>query len=114
MFGKRQTFGGNTPGASEAPRPQPSAPSSLPAVSAARTDVPKPVVDAAINRLRNDDIVDVRSAEAIQRDKDYFQTMMNSSPTIGPLIVKMEADSSSLLLLTADELEKMMLEFKSM
>ncbi|MEW6036590.1 MAG: hypothetical protein AB1529_08320 [Candidatus Micrarchaeota archaeon] len=47
-------------------------------------------------------------------DKEYFQTMMNSSPTIGPLIVKMEADSSSLLLLTADELEKMMLEFKSM
>jgi pilus assembly protein CpaF len=74
MFGKRQTFGGNTPGASEAPRPQPSAPSSLPAVSTARAEVPKPVVDASLNRLRNEDIVDVRSAEAIQRDKDYFQT----------------------------------------
>src|SRR5690348_13985360 len=72
MFGKRQTFGGNTPGAAEAPRPQasPSA-GSLPAM---RNDVPKPVVDGAINRLRNDDIVDVRSSEAIQRDKDYFQT----------------------------------------
>jgi pilus assembly protein CpaF len=75
MFGKRQTFGGNTPGAAEAPRPQPSAPTSLPAVPSARpVDVPKPVVDASLNRLRNDDIVDVRSAEAIQRDKDYFQT----------------------------------------
>jgi pilus assembly protein CpaF len=74
MFGKRQTFGGNTPGAAEAPRPQPSA-TSLPAVPAARSvDVPKPVVDASLNRLRNEDIVDVRSAEAIQRDKDYFQT----------------------------------------
>jgi len=72
MFGKRQSFGGNTPGAAEAPRPQPSAPS-LPAAPP-RTDVPKPVVDASLNRLRNDDIVDVRSAEAIQRDKDYFQT----------------------------------------
>jgi pilus assembly protein CpaF len=74
MFGKRQSFGGNTPGAAEPPRPQPSAPSSATAV-APRADVPKPVVDAAVNRLRsNDDIVDVRSAEAIQRDKEYFQT----------------------------------------
>src|SRR5690348_8303911 len=77
MFGKRQTFGGNTPGAAEAPRPQPSAPavgSALSAPAPTRVDVPKPVVDAAINRLRNDEIVDVRSAEAIQRDKEYFQT----------------------------------------
>jgi pilus assembly protein CpaF len=73
MFGKRQTFGGNTPGAGEAPRPQPSSPA-LPAVPAQRAEVPKPVVDASLNRLRNDDIVDVRSAEAIQRDKEYFQT----------------------------------------
>jgi hypothetical protein len=47
-------------------------------------------------------------------DKEQFQTIMNSSPTVGPLIVKMEADSSSLLLLTADEVEKMLIEFKSM
>ncbi|MBL8598544.1 MAG: CpaF family protein [Devosia sp.] len=47
----------------------------MPAVPAARSvDVPKPVVDASLNRLRSDDIVDVRSAEAIQRDKEYFQT----------------------------------------
>src|SRR3569623_1855504 len=73
MFGKRQTFGGNTPGAGAAPAPQPSG---MPApVAATRSEaVPKPVVDASINRLRNDEIVDVRSSEAIQRDKEYFQT----------------------------------------
>src|SRR5579872_55470 len=76
MFGKRQTFGGNTPGAAEAPRPQAS-PSPATAVAAAPRNevaVPKPVVDAAVNRLRNEEIVDVRTAEAIQRDKEYFQT----------------------------------------
>src|SRR3569833_2315344 len=79
MFGKRQSFGGNTPGAAEPPRPQASPPpapggsAAVPAVPA-RAEVPKPVVDAAINRLRNDEIVDVRSAEAIARDKEYFQT----------------------------------------
>ena len=79
MFGKRQSFGGNTPGAAAPPRPQAS-PSPAPGGSAAvpavpaRAEVPKPVVDAAINRLRNDEIVDVRSAEAIARDKEYFQT----------------------------------------
>jgi len=75
MFGKRQTFGGNTPGAGEAPRPQAS-PSPAPVAVPTRNEiaVPKPVVDAAVNRLRNEEIVDVRSAEAIQRDKEYFQT----------------------------------------
>src|SRR3569833_2634441 len=79
MFGKRQSFGGNTPGAAEPPRPQASPPpasggsAAVPAVPA-RAEVAKPVVDAAINRLRNDEIVDVRSAEAIARDKEYFQT----------------------------------------
>jgi pilus assembly protein CpaF len=71
MFGKRQSFGGNTPTVSEPARPQASpAPAPVPA----RVDVPKPVVDASLNRLRTDEIVDVRSAEAIQRDKEYFQT----------------------------------------
>ena len=77
MFGKRQSFGGNTPGAAEAPRPQASPPpaAAVPAAPpAVRAEVPRPVVDAAVNRLRNDDIVDVRSAEAIARDKEYFQT----------------------------------------
>jgi pilus assembly protein CpaF len=75
MFGKRQTFGGNTPGAGEAPRPQMTpAPAVAAGVPARAEAVPKPVVDASLNRLRNDEIVDVRSAEAIQRDKEYFQT----------------------------------------
>jgi len=76
MFGKRQAFGGNTPGAAEAPRPQASPPpmNPLATTTPTRVDVPKPVVDTAANRLRNDEIVDVRSAEAIQRDKEYFQT----------------------------------------
>jgi pilus assembly protein CpaF len=75
MFGKRQSFGGNTPGAGVAPRPQPSPPSVGALTVPARTEaVPKPVVDAAVNRLRNEDIVDVRSADAIARDKEYFQT----------------------------------------
>src|SRR3982751_1530830 len=75
MFGKRQSFGGNTPGAAEAPRPQPSPPNGV-STMPARVDqvVPKPVVDAAVNRLRNHDIGDVPSAEAIQPDKEYFQT----------------------------------------
>ncbi|MEO8757595.1 MAG: CpaF family protein [Devosia sp.] len=74
MFGKRQTFGGNTPGVAEAPRPQSGQLATQTSMMPSRADAPKPVVDAAINRLRSDDIVDVRSAEAIQRDKDYFQT----------------------------------------
>jgi pilus assembly protein CpaF len=70
MFGKRQSFGGNTPGAPETPRPVAPAPS----VPAPRADVPKPVVDASLNRLRNDEVVDVSSAETAARDKQYFQT----------------------------------------
>ena len=75
MFGKRQSFGGNTPGASAPPKPQASPSPGPVAAVPARTDAPpKPVVDAAVNRLRNDEIVDVRSADAIARDKEYFQT----------------------------------------
>jgi hypothetical protein len=47
-------------------------------------------------------------------DKDSFQQLISSSPSVAPLLVKMEADSSSLLFLTGDELEKMLIEFKSM
>lgn len=47
-------------------------------------------------------------------DKENFQNLISSSPTVAPLIIKMEADSSSLVLLTDEELEKMLLEFKSM
>jgi hypothetical protein len=47
-------------------------------------------------------------------DKEAFGQLINSSASVAPLIVKMEADSSSLLMLTTDELEKLLLEFKSM
>jgi len=49
-----------------------------------------------------------------QADKTSFQTLLNSSVSVAPLITKMELDSSSLLMLTTEELEKMLLEFKSM
>lgn len=69
MFGKRTTFGGNTPGAAPAPRP---APIPAPAVSAARVEQAVRTPEPA--RRGNDEIIDVRSPEAAARDKDYFQT----------------------------------------
>jgi pilus assembly protein CpaF len=75
MFGKRTSFGGNTPGVTAPPRPVPSAPppaaASRPASAPA---APRPGFDTPANKLRPDDIVDVRSPEAIARDKEYFQT----------------------------------------
>ncbi|MDB5561671.1 MAG: protein kinase, partial [Hyphomicrobiales bacterium] len=63
MFGKRTSFGGNTPGVAAPARPQQSVP------------MPPRVVDApvrsAADKLRPDDVVDVRSPDAIARDKDY-------------------------------------------
>jgi hypothetical protein len=47
-------------------------------------------------------------------EKDAFRAMLDSSPSAALLIAKMEADGGSLQLLTADEFEKMLLEFKSM
>ena len=47
-------------------------------------------------------------------DKESFQHLISSSPTVAPLIIKMESDSDSLQLLTDDELENMLIEFKSM
>jgi pilus assembly protein CpaF len=72
MFGKRTSFGGNTPGVAEAARP---------IASPTRTEKTEPVRrasegdSAAAARLRNsDEVVDVRSPVDAQRDKDYFQT----------------------------------------
>jgi pilus assembly protein CpaF len=67
MFGKRTTFGGNT-GVAEAPRPVPAAPRPEPPVAA-----PRPMADAG-RPARPDEVVDVRSPEAIARDKEYHQT----------------------------------------
>ena len=56
MFGKRQSFGGNTPGAATPPRPVGS-PSSTSAAQVVRSETPpRPVVDAAVNRLRSETI----------------------------------------------------------
>ncbi len=67
MFGKRTSFGGNTPGAN--------APASRPATpvvpTPTRTELARP---ADSGRRPDEGIVDVRSPEAIARDKEYFQT----------------------------------------
>ena len=69
MFGKRTTFGGNTPSVQEPPRPVP-----MPAAPA-RTEVAPRPSDVAVSKPRNDDgIIDVRSPDAVARDKEYFQT----------------------------------------
>jgi pilus assembly protein CpaF len=72
MFGKRTTFGGNTPGVGEMPRPIPSA--------APRAEAPPPARrhsdgDAMAARMRgNDEVVDVRAPADAARDKEYFHT----------------------------------------
>ena len=67
MFGKRTSFGGNTPGAN-APASRPAAPV-VPAPT--RTELARP---ADAGRRPDEGIVDVRSPDAIARDKEYFQT----------------------------------------
>src|SRR5208283_4746577 len=42
-------------------------------------------------------------------EKDAFQGMLVSSPSVAPMITKMEAEGGSLQFLTADEFEKMLL-----
>ncbi|HEV2513645.1 MAG TPA: CpaF family protein [Devosia sp.] len=68
MFGKRTSFGGNTPGAT-----QPARPAVAPLVPAAPR---QEVARATDNRRPGDDgaVLDVRSPEAVARDKEYFQT----------------------------------------
>jgi pilus assembly protein CpaF len=75
MFGKRTSFGGNTPGVGETPRPVPSAPP--------RAEVPASPAparrasdnDAMASRMRGgDDVVDVRAPADAARDKEYFHT----------------------------------------
>jgi len=73
MFGKRTSFGGNTPGVGEVPRPLPSA--------APRAEAPPPSRRAAdgdtmASRMRAgmEDVVDVRAPADAARDKEYFHT----------------------------------------
>lgn len=48
-----------------------------------------------------------------EHEKQQFSDLINSSPSVAPLILKMEADSKSLLFQTTEELEDMIKEFKS-
>ncbi len=74
MFGKRTTFGGNTPGVSEAPRPIASPP---PAALATPSSSQRRASDgdAMGARMRTtDEVLDVRAPADAQRAKEYFQT----------------------------------------
>jgi len=67
MFGKRTSFGGNTPAAPPPARPAPAA--TIPdRVEAYRPPAPES------SRSRADEVLDLRSPAEARRDKDYFQT----------------------------------------
>ncbi|MCZ4346930.1 CpaF family protein [Devosia neptuniae] len=72
MFGKRTSFGGNTPGVGEAARPVQSPPprAEVPAAPARRSADS----DSMASRLRGEEVVDVRAPAEAQRDKEYFHT----------------------------------------
>ena len=69
MFGKRTSFGGNTPGARPAPRPVESAPLVAPEPKPSRE-----IARAGDQARRNDEVVDVRGPQDGTRDKQYFAT----------------------------------------
>ncbi|WP_417310592.1 CpaF family protein [Devosia sp.] len=69
MFGKRTSFGGNTPGARPAPRPVESAP---PAASEPKSG--RELARASDTARRTDDVVDVSGPQQGARDKEYFAT----------------------------------------
>jgi len=73
MFGKRTSFGGNTPGVGEIARPVQSPPP--------RAEGPAPLArrgsdtDGMAARIRsNEEVVDVRAPADAARDKEYFHT----------------------------------------
>ncbi|WP_127751982.1 CpaF family protein [Devosia sp. 1566] len=69
MFGKRTSFGGNTPGVNVAPPARP------PERAPVRADPVRRASDeAAAMRLRGEEVVDVRTPVDAQRDKEYFAT----------------------------------------
>jgi pilus assembly protein CpaF len=71
MFGKRTSFGGNTPGAAQPPRP-----AIAPLVPASPKQEVSRVSDTSKRGSADDaaGVIDVRSPEAVARDKEYFQT----------------------------------------
>ena len=73
MFGKRTSFGGNTPGVGETARPVQSPPP--------RAEMPTPLArrgsdaDGMASRIRSsEEVVDVRAPVDAARDKEYFHT----------------------------------------
>ncbi len=75
MFGKRTTFGGNTPGVSEAPRPIASPPPAEIAAAAPKLQRRASDGDTMSARMRTtDEVLDVRAPADAQRAKEYFQT----------------------------------------
>ncbi|MFP9136308.1 CpaF family protein [Devosia sp. XGJD_8] len=70
MFGKRVSFGGNTPGVGEVARPVPSVARAEPPAQARRASDS----DGMASRIRNEDVVDVRAPADAARDKEYFHT----------------------------------------
>jgi len=73
MFGKRTSFGGNTPGVGEVARPVQSPP---PRADVAAAPVSRPAdTDSMASRLRpGEDVIDVGTPVNAQRDKEYFHT----------------------------------------
>ncbi|MBK1796274.1 CpaF family protein [Devosia sp. WQ 349] len=72
MFGKRTTFGGNTPGVSELPRPIASPPPGAVSSPAQRR---QPDADSSASRAKNtDDVIDVKAQAENPRAKEYFST----------------------------------------
>ncbi|MBN1169772.1 hypothetical protein JXA56_02005 [Candidatus Micrarchaeota archaeon] len=49
-----------------------------------------------------------------EAEKQNFIELVNSSPSVAPLILKLESESKSLLFHKPDELEQMVIDFKSM
>ena len=73
MFGKRTSFGGNTPGVGEIARPvqSPSPRAEAPVAPARRAAD----ADGMASRIRgSEEVVDVRAPADAQRDKEYFHT----------------------------------------
>ncbi|MBJ6988795.1 MULTISPECIES: CpaF family protein [unclassified Devosia] len=72
MFGKRTTFGGNTPGVSELPRPIASPPPGAVSSPAQRR---QPDADSSASRAKStDDVLDVKAQAENPRAKEYFST----------------------------------------
>ncbi|KRA42251.1 CpaF family protein [Devosia sp. Root635] len=75
MFGKRTSFGGNTPGVGEVQRPVPSMAPRADAPAAPAPARRAADTDAMAARMRGgDEVVDVRAPADAARDKEYFHT----------------------------------------